>query len=99
MSAKDREQLYNHAAGVGDEPLPRRSAVSVIRHVRSAPNGRTEETVFKLSFSKLPRQAWGPYSLGETIRELTVSALLDPVTARNLVFEAATEGSATTETR
>jgi hypothetical protein len=53
---------------------------------------------YKLSFSKLPGQSFGPYSSDEAIRDLRVSALLEPVAACKLVVDATIDGSATTET-
>lgn len=52
---------------------------------------------FKVSFSLLPGRSFGPWELPETIRDLTVSALLSPLDARTLVCDAAVKGSATTE--
>jgi len=53
---------------------------------------------YKLSFSKLPGKSFGPYEFTEAIRDLRISALLEPMDARNLVMDAAVEGSATRET-
>lgn len=61
----------------------------------TTPFGRKSYT---LTFSKLPGQKFGPFGLAEAIQDLTVSALLDPLAARSLVMDAATGGSATTET-
>lgn len=53
---------------------------------------------FTSEFSVLPGRKFGPWDMPEMIRDLTVSALLSPMEARNLVFDAAVKGSATTET-
>jgi hypothetical protein len=52
-----------------------------------------------VEFSKLPGRTFGPWDFGETVRDLRVSALLEPVEARNLVMDATAAGTATTETR
>lgn len=49
---------------------------------------------FKVSFSRLPGRTFGPWDLAEAIRDLTISALLEPVDARDLVMEAGATGSA-----
>jgi hypothetical protein len=49
-----------------------------------------------LQFSQLPGKTFGPWGFAEIIRELTVSALLSPLAARNLVIDAST-GTATAE--
>jgi hypothetical protein len=54
---------------------------------------------FSISFSKLPKQDFGPYDLTEAVRDLRISALLSPIEARNLVMDAAVDGTATTETK
>lgn len=102
MSAKDRDQLYHYAKGVGDqldqiqrEQLP--STVTVTCNRNGYTNGM-HQSVFKITFSKLSDLSWGPFAMGETIRELTICALLSPLDARSLVFDAATNGEATTET-
>lgn len=51
-----------------------------------------------LEFSRLPGRVFGPYYWGEAITDLTVSALLPRLAARNLVLDALTQGAATTET-
>jgi hypothetical protein len=53
---------------------------------------------FRVEFSRLPGQSFGPWSFAETIRDLTVSALLEPLQARDLVMDAAVKGSATSQT-
>jgi hypothetical protein len=50
---------------------------------------------FTSAFSALPGQVFGPYDLPEMVRDLTVSALLSPRQARDLVLQAAAEGQAT----
>lgn len=52
-----------------------------------------------LHFSKLPGQTFGPYAWTEAVTDLTVSALLPRVEARNLVLDALIAGEATTDTR
>ncbi len=52
-----------------------------------------------LHFSKLPGRKFGPYPWPEAITDLTISALLPRIDARNLVFEALATGEATTDTR
>lgn len=52
---------------------------------------------FVIRFSRLPGQTFGPWEFAETVRDLTVSALLEPIDARNLVIEASVHGSATTD--
>jgi hypothetical protein len=58
---------------------------------------RTGLPRFRLSFSQLPGKTFGPYNFTETARDLTVSALLSPMDARNLVLDAHTHGSVTRE--
>ena len=53
---------------------------------------------YKLEFSALPGQRFGPWEFDETVRDLTVSALLAPLDARNLVLAALDFGSATVST-
>lgn len=48
-------------------------------------------------FSKLPGQEFGPYDFAEIVSDLRVSALLEPLEARDLVLDANANGSATTE--
>lgn len=54
---------------------------------------------FTSEFSRLPGQIFGPYGFPELCRDLTVSALLTPMEARNLVMDAAVKGSATLPVR
>lgn len=58
-----------------------------------ATNGR-----YISEFSALPGRTFGPWDMPEMIQDLTVSALLDRREARDLVFDAAVDGAATTET-
>lgn len=51
-----------------------------------------------LRFSRLPDQVFGPYAWTEAITDLTISALLPKVEARNLVLDALVRGEATTNT-
>lgn len=53
---------------------------------------------FWVTFARLPGKEWGPWGLAETVRDLTVSALLAPMDARNLALDAVERGSATTIT-
>lgn len=53
---------------------------------------------FRSSFSLLPGKSFGPWELSEMIQDLTISALLSPREARDLVFDAAVHGSATAAT-
>lgn len=50
---------------------------------------------FLVMFSVLPGREFGPWVFDETVRDLTVSAMLTPQEARNLVLDAHTKGSAT----
>lgn len=52
---------------------------------------------YVVTFSALPGKAFGPWDLGEAIRDLRVSALLTAAEARDLVMDAAVAGSATRE--
>jgi hypothetical protein len=49
---------------------------------------------YTLEFSRLPGQVFGPWDFAETVRDLQVSALLDALSARNLVLTASEAGSA-----
>jgi hypothetical protein len=68
--------------------------VTVTRKGKSTSSGR-----YLVTFSRLPGQTFGPWDMPETVQDLRVSALLDPREARDLVLDAAVNGSATTETR
>lgn len=50
---------------------------------------------FTVTFSRLPAHTFRPWGFPETIRDLTISALLTPLAARDLVMDAAVQGSAT----
>jgi hypothetical protein len=50
---------------------------------------------FRLEFSQLPGKSFGPWGFAETVRDLTISALLEPLKARDLVMDAFSKGSAT----
>lgn len=52
---------------------------------------------YRMTFSVLPGEVFGPYRFDEAIRELRVSALLSAMGARNLVLEASHTGNATKE--
>jgi hypothetical protein len=67
---------------------PTGSTVTVTHH----------EARFTLSFSRLPGRTSGPFDFAEAVRDLTVSALLVPVDARNLVMDASTDGVAVSHT-
>lgn len=49
--------------------------------------------MYYLEFSQLPGKQFGPFDRTEAIRDLTVSALLNAVDARTLVFDATTYGT------
>lgn len=49
---------------------------------------------YKVEFSRLPGEVFGPWDFATVVRDLTVSALLTPMQSRNLVLDAATIGSA-----
>jgi hypothetical protein len=53
---------------------------------------------YTLTFSVLPNQTFGPWYFTETVRDLTLSAMLPTRTARDLVLEAFEHGSATAPT-
>ncbi len=54
---------------------------------------------FVSEFSQLPGKTFGPWDFSEMVRDLTVSALLHPMDARDLVLTAHEHGSVTTEVR
>jgi len=53
---------------------------------------------YKLAFSARGGQSFGPWEFDETVRDITVSALLSPLDARNLVLTALERGTATSLT-
>ncbi|MCX4826637.1 hypothetical protein OG883_44155 [Streptomyces sp. NBC_01142] len=53
---------------------------------------------YTAEFSALPGRTFGPWDMAEMIQDLTISALLEPREARDLVFDAAVKGAATTGT-
>jgi hypothetical protein len=53
---------------------------------------------YTAEFSALPGRIFGPWDMAEMIQDLRISALLEPLEARDLVFDAAVEGAATTST-
>jgi hypothetical protein len=53
---------------------------------------------FTLEHSALPGRIFGPWDMAEMIKDLRVSALLDRFAARDLVMDAAVNGTATTRT-
>jgi len=59
---------------------------------------RTGFPLYTLAFSALPQQTFGLWDFAETVRDLTVSALLSPFDARGLVLAALDHGSATSPT-
>jgi len=59
---------------------------------------RTGFPLYKLTFSALHGQTFGPWDFSEAVRDLTVSALLTPFDARGLVLAALDHGSATVST-
>lgn len=50
---------------------------------------------FTTTFSQLGDREFGPWDFPETVRDLRISALLSAQDARDLVLEAAANGSAT----
>jgi hypothetical protein len=50
---------------------------------------------YSIKFSQLPDRVFGRWDFARTVRDLTVSALLTPLDARNLVLDAHAHGSAT----
>lgn len=52
------------------------------------------KTRYTIAFDALPGKTFGPWSFLETRLELTVSALLETVEARALLFDAYRDGSA-----
>lgn len=60
--------------------------------------GDETSQAFKLSFSQLPGDTFGPYSFTQAISQLRIAALLSPYAARTLVLDAATRGFATAGT-
>ena len=51
--------------------------------------------MFRVRFSQLPGKSFGDWEFAETVRDLTVSALLSSIDARNLVLDASSYGIAT----
>jgi hypothetical protein len=49
---------------------------------------------FTVQFSMLPDRTFGPWNFTQTVRDLTISALLTPMAARNLVLDAHAHGKA-----
>jgi hypothetical protein len=58
---------------------------------------RKRKDRFVISFSTLPGRTFGPWNFAETMRDLTVSALLTPREARDLVMDANESGTAQRE--
>lgn len=71
------------------EPLPSHGCTVTVRK-----HGKR----FTSQFSVLPGRTFGPWEMAEMIRDLTVSALLTPMQARDLVIDASAHGSATNVT-
>ena len=59
---------------------------------------RTGFPLYTLAFSALPGQTFGPWDFSETVRDLTVSALLSPLDARKLVLAARNYNTVTVPT-
>lgn len=76
-------------SGAVSKPAAEEASVSTVTVTRCG-------TQYTLQFSQLPGKTFGPWGFAEIIRELTVSALLSPLAARNLVIDAST-GTATAE--
>ena len=72
-------------------PVPERTVTVTCarQNVDAVSNAR-----YRVSFSRLPGWTFGPWDFAETIRDLTVSALLSPAAARGLVLDAHVLGSA-----
>lgn len=92
-----------HTAAVGEAHSQDQGTATAKPEVRPEP-AADKVTVtrkgkkFTLVFSKLPGRTFGPYDFAEAVRDLTVSALLSPMDARNLVMDAGANGTAQTET-
>jgi hypothetical protein len=54
---------------------------------------------YRLEFSKLAGQSFGPYGFVDAIEQLKFAAGLDPVEARNLVCDAAVGGTGRAEVK
>lgn len=59
---------------------------------------RTVSNGYVSEFTALPGKTFGPGDMAEMIRDLTISALLSRPAARDLVMDAAADGTATAET-
>ena len=58
---------------------------------------RSQGDKYVCEVSQLPGQTFGPWDMPEMIQDLTISALLTPLQARDVVMDAAIHGEATTE--
>lgn len=85
--------MVHREDGVCEEILPLEAATQGILLTVT----RKGAAGFIFTWSHLPGQTFGPYPLTEAIRDLTFSALLDPLDARSVVMDAASNGSATWE--
>lgn len=56
--------------------------------------GKLGRDRFQVAFSALPGRTFGPWDFARTVQDLTVSALLSPLDARDLVMEAGALGHA-----
>lgn len=50
---------------------------------------------YTVSFSVLPDRTFSPWDFVRTVHDLTISALLSPLDARNLVLDAHVNGTST----
>lgn len=71
--------------------------VAVTRKGRQVPAGAFDAR-YTVTFDALPGRTFGPWDYHEMRRDLTVSALLEPVEARALVLDAWLNGTATCPT-
>ena len=77
------------------EPVRTRPVFTVTRVSRRG--GHIQSSRYTLDVSTLPGQTHGPYSPGELKGQLTVRALLDPATIRDLIQTAWCAGTARAE--
>ncbi|MFD3923074.1 hypothetical protein [Streptomyces sp. NPDC058595] len=86
----DAAAVENVSNPATDEPPPTAEVSTV--------TVRKSGTRYVSEFSALPGQTFGPWAFAEMIRDLTISALLEPLAARDLVIDAALGGEATATT-
>ena len=73
--------------------------VTVTRTTQAKTTDAIRDTRFRLTFSALPGQTFGPYGYQDARGDLLVAALLSPADARNLLLDAMAVGEATAETQ